>query len=177
MRRGPLQARQILNRQVFRKLIRANSLLDIGAGIRPFDLFSFSTHICVEPHEEYVDILVQEGHTVIKAQAHEVLLSLRGFDCIYLIDVIEHMEKDVGAHVIDMAISVVRKQIFVFTPLGFMEQNTLHAETDPWGLHGGYWQHHRSGWYPEDFPNWDILISEKYHRREKCGAFAAMYTK
>lgn len=177
MVRGPLRAKHLLNRQVLSKLIRGNSLVDVGAGIRPFDLFSFSTHVCVEPHGEYVDILASKGHAVIKAQAHEILSSLHGFDCIYLIDVIEHMEKDVGKQVIDMAISVVKKQVFVFTPLGFMKQDTLHADIDPWGLNGGYWQHHRSGWCPDDFQGWDILVAEKYHIHAKCGAFAAMYTK
>jgi len=142
-------------------LLEAEHLLDIGAGIRPMNWYRPVTHLCVEPYKPYCKILKKAGFKVNKSPALEFLKNCNyKVDAIYLLDVIEHMEKHKGYEVIKLAKKIARDQIVVFTPFGFMEQ-----EGDAWGLGGDYWQTHRSGWLPQDFKGWQT-------RRYAKGFFA-----
>ena len=135
-------------------LLHVSSVLDIGAGLRPMPWFKPERHICVEPHGPYADRLEAAGYEVWRLTA-PVALKLAAaklpVDAVYLIDVIEHMTKEEGLEVLRLAHALEPKQIVVFTPKGFLPQ-----EGDAWGLDGGYWQRHRSGWTPADFPGWAI---------------------
>jgi hypothetical protein len=107
-------------------------------------------HICADPHEPYVEVLRQFGYEAHHKNAIEAL-SLIEAEAIYFLDVIEHMDRDLGTRVIELALSKPHKQIVIYTPIGFVEQRE-----DCWGLGGEYWQTHRSGWMPADFPGWTI---------------------
>jgi hypothetical protein len=80
-----------------------------------------------------------------------------------LLDVIEHLPIIEGKNLLVKTLSLARKQVIVFTTLGYKEQ--CHPDgIDAWGLHGGAWQEHKSGWMPEDFGvEWTIFVSEDYH--------------
>jgi hypothetical protein len=110
-------------------------------------------HVCVEPFAPYADRLEQAGYEVLRKTAFDALssLDLGQFDAVYLLDVIEHMTRPGGGLVLSMAQALGPKQVVVFTPNGFLPQ-----EGDAWGLGGEYWQRHRSGWTPADFPDWKI---------------------
>src|ERR1700739_3278498 len=100
--------------------------LDVGAGIHPQQIATFREHFCVEPYKRYFDWLVAEGFDTI---ARDALDALREYsaDVVFLLDVIEHMDKDVGMDVLDAAVAAA-PVVVVFTPLGFMPQ-----EGDAWG--------------------------------------------
>lgn len=131
-------------------LVECASVLDIGAGIRPFAWYTPGRHVCVEPYHVYADALRRGGYTVWQGTAQEALPRLRA-DAVLMLDVLEHMERETGARVLDLAKVAARQQIVVYTPNGFLEQ-----EGDAWGLGGAHWQRHRSGWTPSDFPGWRI---------------------
>jgi diadenosine tetraphosphatase ApaH/serine/threonine PP2A family protein phosphatase len=83
-----------------------------------------------------------------------------------MIDLIEHLEKKDGLELLKEADRVARKQIIVYTPLGFfpMHFDKKDGTKDIWGLDGGEMQEHRSGWKPEDFgKTWDFYICEDCH--------------
>lgn len=41
---------------------------------------------------------------------------------------------------------------------------------DRWGMEGGYWQTHRSGWFLQDFgEGWDTVCCENYHFVDQTG--------
>jgi hypothetical protein len=93
-------------------------------------------------------------------------------EAIFLLDVIEHMEKEEGKRVIELAQQVAQRQIVLYTPYGFMEQTH-----DKWGLGGDEWQIHRSGWVPEEFPGWYIEVRPMYVRPEgTLKGFIAVWT-
>jgi len=129
-------------------LIECETVLDIGAGVRPMQWYKPARHICVEPHGEYADRLAAAGYEVVRQTALEALQEPREGHAVYLLDVIEHMDKDEALEVIALA-QRGAAQVVIFTPYGFMEQGD-----DLWGLSGEYWQTHRSGWLPEEFPGW-----------------------
>lgn len=138
-------------------LLEADFVWDIGAGVRPMRWYTPKRQVCIEPYGPYADRLEAAGYTVIRRTAADAFQSRKAkIGAIYLLDVIEHMEKDEAQAVIDKARSLVTTQLMIYTPMGFMEQSE-----DNWGLGGEYWQTHRSGWTPDDFEGWAI---QKYTR-------------
>lgn len=149
-------------------VLHGGRVLDIGAGIRPQTLVRADKHVCVEPFRPYADWLRERGFAVIEKKASDALKPVRQAEHIVMLDVLEHMERDEGELVLRLAKERARKQIVVFTPLGFMGQ-----EFDVWGMGGHEWQRHRSGWTPDDFPGWEHIVDENFH--EGFGAFFAIW--
>ena len=173
---GPLTNGKKIEEQFLNALLPPyTTLMDIGPGIRPFDLVKYSTHLCVEPCLEYVEVLKNSRYLVFQGLGIEALKVLKGFNTIMLLDVLEHMSKREGKEVLRLAIETTESQIIVFTPLGFIEQSYKSGEKDEWGMNGGFWQTHRSGWKPDEFPGWKIFIDENYEKTH--GAFIGVYTK
>ena len=152
------------------------TLLDVGCGIRPQNLVPCKQHLCVEPHFEYADALEQNGFEVIRSTANEALSHADGVDTIVALDVIEHMTREEGEAFIQLALSKARKQVVIFTPLGFIPQSGGDY-VDPWGLQGQKWQEHKSGWTPEDFEGWECITDAVFHTRDgkTYGAFFAIH--
>jgi len=126
----------------------ANTVLDIGPGIRPQTLVECGHHICVEPHGEYVDVLRREypGVEVMHCTWAQALdhFGAGSVDTVVLLDVIEHLDKEEGRRLLDRTVHLARSQVVVFTPFGFVPQGE-DEDRDAWGLHGTEWQVHRSG--------------------------------
>lgn len=129
-------------------LVECASVIDVGAGIRPMQWYRPGRHVCVEPHEPYAAVLRSAGYEVVVGRAADVLGGMDA-DAVYLLDVIEHMERAEALRAIELACAVARKQVVIYTPLGFLEQTH-----DAWGMGGEHWQTHRSGWTPADFRGW-----------------------
>lgn len=146
-------------------------VVDIGCGIAPMNYFRPKLHLMVEPWKEYSDILAyrhsgDKSVIIIRTGALEALRQLadNSVDSIFLLDVIEHLEKEVGRQVIIESERVAREQIVIFTPLGFMPQHMESSQADGWGLGGSTVQEHRSGWEPEDFSAaWSFYICKDFH--------------
>ncbi|HEY4481624.1 MAG TPA: hypothetical protein VI489_02105 [Candidatus Brocadiaceae bacterium] len=110
----------------------------------------------------------------------------KSIDTVFALDMIEHMEKEDGIKFIKEAERVTKNQIAIFTPLGLYPQSYgSENEVDRWGMNGGYWQSHRSGWLPADFDEqWEIIACKDFHLmdqhdcllEEPFGAFWAIKT-
>lgn len=160
------------------RLLPTKVLLDIGCGIRPQLWVRPEVQICCEPFEEYIGHLQKKicldsdrNFVVVKATWGEAvkLFPPKSVDTIMLNDVIEHLEKDEALELLKASQNIARKQIAVFTPLGFMPQH--HADgIDAWGFNGGHWQEHRSGWNPEDFDDsWEVFVTKVLHLTDSMG--------
>ena len=182
-----------LSREVRRRLSRSDVILDIGSGIRPQDFIKPKIHICCEPFGPYVSELQRISREnfwtnilVLQATWPEVvrLFPRRSVDTVFLLDVIEHLDKEEGRLLLAATIPIARKHVIVFTPLGFLEQTHPDGK-DAWGFDGGSWQEHRSGWEPEDFgEDWESLVVRDFHQEDNLGrkyqipkgAFVAIYS-
>lgn len=172
-------AKEIFLNEAFSKIRPVESILDIGTGIVPHDYVASDVYICTEPYAEYVQILQKKvselkdrKYIVLHAGWNEVLniFPPKSVDTVYVIDVIEHLEKDEGMALLKRTIPLARKQVVVFTPYGFVPQHLNPDGTDAWGLHGADWQEHRSGWYPSDFgPGWEFIACKNYHDTDNLG--------
>jgi len=156
----------------YSKIEDVEIVLDIGCGIMPQQIIEPIIHICCEPFLEYVNVLQEKVKQLNNCKF--IILNggwddaLRLFmensvDTIILIDVIEHLEKDVALELLKRSEKVCRKQLAIFTPLGFLPQS--HPDgIDAWGLSGGHMQEHKSGWQPKDFgEGWDIFVADGFH--------------
>lgn len=86
-------------------------------------------------------------------------------DTVFILDVIEHLEKRDGLKLLVEAERVARHQIVVYTPLGLYPMSYLSPDSkDAWGLDGAVYQEHKSGWVPEDFDGeWAFHICRNCH--------------
>jgi hypothetical protein len=147
-------------------------VLDIGPGIRPQTYFRPRVHICVEPYLPYIEqlrkVVADDPIYVFLNCTWDTAMKLlpsKSVDSVIALDVIEHFEKFAGFEFLEQAERVARRQIVIYTPLDFYPQ-TYHDSNrvDRWGMEGGYWQAHRSGWLPEDFGDgWELICCEAYH--------------
>lgn len=147
-----------------------SSVMDIGSGLRPQAIVnSPRVLVCVEVHDEYIAELRRRfaGTTtlIIQGRVPECLGPLpdRCIDTVMMLDFIEHLEREDGLRALQDCERLARRQVVLFTPLGFMPQDDS-GETDGWGLQGTYWQTHRSGWVPEDFDDrWHVVACRDFH--------------
>jgi hypothetical protein len=165
----------------------ADTVLDIGCGIRPQTVVAPRAHVCCEPFAQYVDVIrTRRDLIVVQASWAEAVDAFppESFDTVLLVDVIEHLDRQTGENLLPRTLALARNQVAVFTPIGDMPQ--LHPDgKDAWGLDGGMWQEHRSGWTPSDFGGWDIISCPDFHRADvhgnpldpPIGAFWAIKTK
>jgi hypothetical protein len=176
------------------KLLNANSILDVGCGIKPQSFSNPFIRIHVDAHQQYLDIVKQANNNkiglynwnkfYINRTTYEIIkhFPAKMVDSIFLIDVIEHLDKAHGKDLLRKFGEIARNQVIIFTPLGFVEQHHDDGK-DAWGLDGGKWQEHKSGWTPEDFDDtWEMIVCEDFHeldnmgqaRPEPVGAFFAI---
>jgi hypothetical protein len=156
---------------VGKKIPDVEVVLDLGPGICPQPFIKKPyLHICVEAHRPYVDRLKLEvaddpKYVFINAPCNEVLSTFpdNSVDTVFALDFIEHLEKTDGFRMLREAERVARCQVVVYTPLGFFPQSYDPGKLDRWGMDGGKWQTHRSGWDPEDFGDqWEFVICPDY---------------
>lgn len=159
------------------KVADVEVVLDVGAGIcpQPFVKNPY-VHICVDAHSPYLDRL----KTAVADDPKFILLNGRwdevvamfpdkSVDSVFALDFIEHLEKEDGRRLLYEAERVARRQVVIFTPHGFFPQSYEDAnKPDRWGMDGGYWQTHRSGWDFDDFGDeWEIICCPTFIERDE----------
>ncbi len=177
------------------RILNSNTVLDIGCAFRPQKFTTPRIHICCEPFHEYMERLMVETKgdskfVYLKLTANQVcqVMPRHSVDTAFLCDVIEHINKEEATSVIAALKEIVRSQIVIFTPLGFMDQDPDADGLDQWGMNGAEWQKHKSGWVPDDFPTsegWTIVACKDFHvvdgyEREvstPVGAFWAIWNR
>jgi hypothetical protein len=136
------------------KFKTVDCLIDIGAGDHPQEIIKVRRwQVLVDPSYETNEYYINGSSYKIKGDWGAALefLQNQSFDCVTLIDVIEHLKKTDALKLLSETQKYVR-QIVVFTPLGFM------------GQEDGEWNTHRSGWIPSDFKEgWRGHIFPDFH--------------
>ncbi|KKL18975.1 hypothetical protein LCGC14_2470120 [marine sediment metagenome] len=121
-------------------LQRCARVLDVGAGIRPMQWYEPDLHLCLDPYQPYCDVLDKAGYMTTCMTALEGLQQLWRYGghpaigAIYLLDVLEHMPKELGKQVLTIAKKLAQVQVVIYTPYGFKEQTK-----DVWEMGGDQW--------------------------------------
>lgn len=168
---------------VRQKVQVTDSVLDIGPGLRPMNFFVPKAHIMVEGFKDYIPLLQQRfsgnpGAVFINALAQDALplLADKSVDSVFIMDVIEHMERPVAQEVLKHCERIARRQVVVETPCGFVEQSYEEGEKDGWGFAYNKLQNHVSGWNKGDFDGWELLICEDFAPHQQTGkTYGLMY--
>jgi glycosyltransferase involved in cell wall biosynthesis len=157
---------------IVNQLKKVDVILDIGCGIIPQNFIKPKVHICCDPFKQYLELLkdnINNGkdrsYVFINASWSEVIKIFpeKSIDSIFILDVVEHLNKDEGIKLLKETEKIAREQIVIFTPLGFLPQKHPDGK-DAWGLEGSKWQEHKSGWLPEDFDDsWEIHAAKEFH--------------
>jgi len=173
----------------------AEVVLDIGCAFRPQQYIEARTHICCEPYKEYMDRLQLETAGESKYVYLNTdftgaikLFPEKSVDTIFMVDVIEHIDREIGQAGLERLKQIARSQVIIFTPLGYMGQDPCEEGIDPWGMGGVEWQKHRSGWLDSDFPwaeGWSTVACRDFHRvdgydnslQTPVGAFWAIWNR
>lgn len=160
-------------------LLPSISCIDVGPGIRPQRLLDCPVHILVEPWKPYLEklvVLYPEKFAINGLGTSFLQNALdKSVDTIFLLDVIEHMDKDSGVELINNAKRVARTQVVIFTPLGFMPQHYSEVSESWEGIEHGELQNHLSGWVPADFSDAVTVVCEDYHKADGQ-IFGAFYS-
>ncbi|HWK89786.1 MAG TPA: methyltransferase domain-containing protein [Longimicrobium sp.] len=163
-----------------RRVAATRVVLDVGPGIQPQSYFPPRTHICVEAHQPYVRRMLADRAgdprmVYLNGTWQEVLRHLPdgSVDTAFALDLIEHLEKEDGYALLRELARIARHQVVIFTPLGLYPQHYDEGEPDAWGMDGGHWQTHRSGWTPDDLEkvggSWDAVVSPDFHQWDQHG--------
>lgn len=146
---------QVIKNKDFQNIVKyiiynSYSILDIGCGIGDYLKYTNNNQrvVGVEPHLPYILKAREVAPWVeyVNKDALDFFSSTdEKFDCILLIDVIEHLEEDDAIKLVEEAKKHCKGIIFSQIPIGIHEQNE-----DVWNLGGEFWQTHRSTWVPEN---------------------------
>jgi len=121
--------------------VGCQSVLDIGCG--PSSPLQYCTNIKysvgVEPFEPYLEKSKNKKiHTeYLNRKIEDLDFDDDSFDAVVMIELIEHLPKEVGLKVLRKAERWARKKVVVSTPNGFIPQKDM--DDNPW-------QKHLSGW-------------------------------
>ncbi|MEL1135720.1 methyltransferase domain-containing protein [Desulfitobacterium sp. THU1] len=154
------------------------SVLDIGCGIgATLKEFPCPIKLGLDAHEPYLikaGAIAQIIPLKLKAERIGEVFLPQSIDCVTLIDVIEHLKKEVGSEILSQAERIASKKVIVFTPRGFFKQ----MEEDHYGLGGEEFQTHRSGWEVEDFltRGYEVVLFSQFHDQSNS-AFVKAYGK
>lgn len=131
-----------------------SSLLDLGCGPKlysdPFKekcnkILTIDAWDSVNP-DIVADLEKQEIFDLVNGQM---------FDYIWMIDFIEHLDKDVGLKLIEDCKKIVNKKILLLTPLEEIWTDNQKNVDDPllW-CYGNSYDLHKSVWDKSDFSDW-----------------------
>ncbi|MFX0000786.1 MAG: class I SAM-dependent methyltransferase [Candidatus Hodarchaeota archaeon] len=131
------------------KLIEENirdcdSILDLGCGPSS-RLEKINTNnkytVGVDIFEKYIEISrkkkIHDSYVILDIKHIEKKFPPKSFDCVMLLDVIEHLKKSEGINIINKMEKIAKRKIIVSTPNGYIRQDEYH---------NNILQMHKSGW-------------------------------
>lgn len=144
-------------------------IMDIGCGTRPQTFIVPDIHCCVDPYKPYLDKIERTNDRIWLKNEGDWSAAINimkdgVINSVFLLDVIEHVDKNDAKKLLQQTELLVKDQIIIYTPFGYFEQKETSDGKDAWGMDGIEFQRHKSGWYPSDFGNgWKVWIIPYAH--------------
>lgn len=137
---------------IWQQIEPGSSLLDLGCGPK---LYSdpLKTH-CASVVT--VDAWAWVEPDIVADLEQVSVSSISGpVDYILMIDFVEHLDKAAGKQLLTECEQLVRKKIFLLTPMEALWTDNTENINDPrlWS-YGNKWDVHKSLWTPQDFAHW-----------------------
>ncbi len=151
-------------------------ILDIGSGpcgklkdrrFRRVDI------TCLDIFKPYLSVCKELGFKIVYGDAKNLkdYFKPKSFDIVLLIDVLEHFKKPDGKKVLAQVEKIARKQIIIWTPVGWYPQD-YDCVDEPWKKIGklqveikNKYQQHLSAWYPKNLEKngYRCTVLKNYH--------------
>ena len=151
-----------------------NNLLDVGCGANsPVQTFNKNLY-CVgvdafEPSLEKSKVKkIHNDYKKLDVLKVGEEFPSKSFDIVVALDLIEHLEKGDGLHLLDMIEKIASKKVIIYTPNGFLPQGD--RENNPW-------QVHLSGWTAQEFVDRGYKVIGVNGIKSLRGAFAKVKYK
>jgi len=122
------------------------TILDIGCGNKKYSNISIHTTTLDAWERVNPDVL-------LNIEENDLPFKDNSFDIIYLLDIIEHIEKERGEVIIEQCKRICKDKIIIFTPL-IWEDTTKYIEDPALWCYGNNYDLHKSLWNLDDFKNW-----------------------
>ena len=143
-----------------------DSILDLGCGhksrIRLLKKRKKYT-LGVDIYEKYIEMSkkknLHDDYLVLDILKIDEKKTPKSFDCVLLLDVVEHLEKLEAIKLIRKCEKIAKKKVVISTPNGFLPQ---------YEYHGNIYQIHKSGWNLKIFKKMNFKI---------CGFYGLKYLK
>jgi len=132
--------------------VRGKKTLDIGAGNGAYSHLSKNTTTLDGWDKVNPDIL-------INLEYHDLPFKENEFECVLMIDFIEHLTRIRGEAILEQAKSVTSGRIYLLTPL-WWDTNEEHTNDPKCWAYGNELNLHRSQWTMDDFKDWHRIIWE-----------------
>lgn len=135
---------------------KPRTVLDVGCGIQPQDIFPRAESVRLDAHRPYLEEIT--GIRVWAEWQEFIPKLLPGsFDAVVALDFLEHLPRRQGFRFLREA-QRVAPYVVIFTPEGWLEQTH-----DGFDMGGEHWQTHRSAWTVADFDGWRTTVMHDYH--------------
>ncbi len=159
-----------LTREILKRLIpdwQKMKILDLGSGPCSDYLrnrkFRGKDITCLDVFGPYLKECQKLGYKTLHLDASKILENFKpaAFDIILAIDFLEHLEKERGLKLLKDMEKISRRQILIFSPLGFVPM-----DIDNFGYDNTYFQTHRSAWSQEDFQKrgYNCMVLKNLHK-------------
>jgi len=147
---------QVLFLSVIKKNLKScNTILELGAGMRSYirQISGEKTITAFNIHEPTLKSASEKGvyKDYIQGDVRKIntFFNPGSYDAVVAFDLIEHLEKKEGIHLIENMVLIARRKVIIYTPNGFLYQ----APTND-NLH----QEHLSGWSYEEMKNLGFIV-------------------
>lgn len=121
-----------------------NKVLDLGCGkcspirnIKRSDIYALDVDIFPKYIELSKKEKIHDDYLLLNIMDIDKKIPPKSFDCVLLLDVIEHLTKLEGINLIKKIEKIAKKKVIIFTPNGFLHQDEYH---------NNIYQQHKSGW-------------------------------
>lgn len=142
--------REIIEKHLKNYIQLTDKVLDIGCGNKNFSYISKNTTTLDAWPKVNPDYLID-------IEKESLPFKKESFDYILLLDIIEHLEKENGFYVLNQCKNIVKKGIFLYTPM-FWDSNIKHVNNKKYWAYGNMYNLHKSLWNIEkDFKDWITL--------------------
>lgn len=120
------------------------SILDVGCGDKNFSYVGGSA-VTVDAWENV------KPDFLLDLEKEDLPFEENSFDCVFLMDFIEHIPYERGKVILEQAQKIARERIYLLTPLVF-DSNEQHANNPRcWAYGNHYYNSHKSLWKKSDF--------------------------
>ncbi len=145
-----------------KELKDCKNVLDLGCGSKS-PISNFPKTFYAEGVEIYKPSIEQSKKKKIHDKYHNInMLNIgkkikpKSFDCVLALDVIEHLDKDEGARLINLMEKIAKKVLIVVMPNGYLGHSNPDIEYDE--IKENPHQSHKSGWSTKEMKDLEFKV-------------------